>query len=106
MAEPIPISDRARGMPASPIRRLAPLAVAAAAAGKHVHSLNIGQPDIPAPAEMLARLRDFDERNVAYGPSEGLPEFVTAILGSEVIRVRRAIDVSGEDAGAEPEPGG
>lgn len=73
------LSERARGMPASPIRRLAPLAVEAARAGKRVHHLNIGQPDIPAPKEVLERLRAFDEANIAYGPSEGLPEFIEAI---------------------------
>jgi len=73
------LSRRAREMPASPIRRLAPFAVAAAKAGKRVHSLNIGQPDIPSPPELLERLRSFDETNIAYGPSEGLPEFIDAI---------------------------
>ena len=47
--------------------------------GKRVHSLNIGQPDIPSPPELLERLRGFDETNVPYGPSEGLPEFIDAI---------------------------
>jgi aspartate aminotransferase len=66
-------------MPASPIRRLAPLAVAATRAGKRVHQLNIGQPDIASPPELLGRLAAFAETNVAYGPSEGLPEFIEAI---------------------------
>jgi aspartate aminotransferase len=75
----IRLATRALEMPASPIRRLAPLAVAASRAGKKVFGLNIGQPDIPAPAEILGRLREFDEPNVAYGPSEGLPEFIEAV---------------------------
>jgi len=73
------LSDRGRSMPASPIRRLAPLAAAARAAGTKVYSLNIGQPDIPSPRQILDRLRAFDETNVAYGPSEGLPEFIEAV---------------------------
>lgn len=73
------LSTRSRRLPASPIRRLAPLAVAATAAGKRVHALNIGQPDIPTPPEMLERLRSFNGPNVAYGPSEGLPEFLEAV---------------------------
>jgi aspartate aminotransferase len=68
-------------MPASPIRRLAPFAAAARAAGVRVLPLNIGQPDIPAPDVMLERLRGFDGVNVAYGPSEGLPEFLDALVG-------------------------
>ena len=73
------LSERALTMPASPIRRLAPLAVAATGAGIRIHHLNIGQPDIAAPREILDRLRSFDQPLVAYGPSEGLPEFVDAI---------------------------
>jgi aspartate aminotransferase len=66
-------------MPESPIRRLAPLAVAATATGKKVFNLNIGQPDIPSPREILDRLASFDEPNVAYGPSQGLPRFIESI---------------------------
>ena len=73
------LSRRAVAMPASPIRRLAPLAAAAVREGTTVHHLNIGQPDIATPPECLERLRTFDEVNVAYGPSEGLPEFVDAV---------------------------
>lgn len=73
------LSQRAESMPASPIRRLAPFATAARAAGKTVYALNIGQPDIPTPKEILDRIRAFDQRNVPYGPSQGLPEFVEAL---------------------------
>jgi aspartate aminotransferase len=45
-----------------------------------VFQLNIGQPDIPSPPQMLAALREFDQPNLAYGPSEGLPEFIDALL--------------------------
>jgi len=73
------LARRAQDMPASPIRRLAPFAAEARAAGKTVYGLNIGQPDIPTPDAVLERLRAFDGRNVAYGPSEGLPEFLDAL---------------------------
>jgi aspartate aminotransferase len=66
-------------MPASPIRRLAPLAAEARQAGRTVLGLNIGQPDIPTPEPILARLRGYHEPYVAYGPSQGLPEFVEAL---------------------------
>jgi aspartate aminotransferase len=66
-------------MPESPIRRLAPFAVAAAQAGKKVYNLNIGQPDIPSPREILDRLAAFDQPNVAYGPSQGLPAFIESV---------------------------
>lgn len=75
------LARRAQEQPASPIRRLAPLAAEARRHGRHVFQLNIGQPDIPAPREILERLKTFDQPNVAYGPSEGLPEFLTAVQG-------------------------
>jgi aspartate aminotransferase len=73
------LARRAEAQPASPIRRLAPFAAEARRLGKHVFQLNIGQPDIPAPREVLDRLSTFDQPNVAYGPTEGQPEFLDAI---------------------------
>lgn len=73
------LSSRAQRMPASPIRRLAPFALAARQAGKTVFPLNIGQPDIPTPQVILDRLRAYRDTNVPYGPSQGLPEFVEAL---------------------------
>lgn len=73
------LSHRARIMPASPIRRLAPLAAAARAAGKTIYALNIGQPDIETPRAILDRLRGYDARFIPYGPSQGLPEFIDAL---------------------------
>lgn len=73
------LSRRAHDMPASPIRRLAPLATTARERGNRVFGLNIGQPDIPTPREVLDRLKTFDETNVAYGPSEGLPGFLDVL---------------------------
>ena len=75
----LPLSRRGQAMPASPIRRLAPLGVQAQKAGKIVHGLNIGQPDIPTPPVILERLRSYDAAYVPYGPSQGLPEFVEAL---------------------------
>ncbi len=75
------LSRRAASMPASPIRRLAPYAVDARRRGVTVHGLNIGQPDIPTPKEILERYRTFPEGHVPYGPSQGLPEFLEALRG-------------------------
>ena len=68
------LSRRGRLMPASPIRRLAGLADDATSRGIDVYRLNIGQPDIPTPPEMLDAIRGFDDPVLAYGPSGGLPE--------------------------------
>ena len=73
------LSRRAQRMPASPIRRLAPLADAAKARGIHVHHLNIGQPDIETPACMRDRLREMTDRVLEYSPSTGTPEFVRSL---------------------------
>ena len=81
MSQSSRLSQRAQLMPASPIRRLAPLAAAARQAGKSIYALNIGQPDIPTPRPILDRLRSYDAANVPYGPSQGLPEFIEALRG-------------------------
>jgi len=67
------LSRRGAELPASPIRRLVPFADAARARGIHVHALNIGQPDVPTPPGMLKAYRNYDEKVLAYGPSQGLP---------------------------------
>lgn len=46
------ISQRAELMPASPIRKLVPLAEAARARGVKIYHLNIGQPDLPSPHQI------------------------------------------------------
>src|SRR5581483_7608614 len=73
------LSRRATLMPASPIRRLAPLADAAKARGTRVYHLNIGQPDIETPACMRERLRQLDERVLEYSPSTGTPDFLRSL---------------------------
>lgn len=66
-------------MPASPIRRLAPAAEEAKRRGVRVLHLNIGQPDLPTPDEILRRLGEIDDRVLCYTPSGGTPEFVAAV---------------------------
>ena len=51
------ISIRGTEMPASPIRKLAPLADAAKQRGIHVFHLNIGQPDLPTPQAAIDAIR-------------------------------------------------
>ncbi len=79
MTQPTRLSQRAATMPASPIRRLAPYAVAARARGLVVHGLNIGQPDIPTPQVILDRFGQYASPYVPYGPSQGLPEYIEAL---------------------------
>lgn len=59
-------------MPASPIRKLVPLAREAEKRGVKVIRLNIGQPDLPTPQEGLDALKTIDRKVLEYSPSEGL----------------------------------
>ena len=59
-------------MPASPIRRLGPLAKEAIKRGVKVYRLNIGQPDVPTPKEGLDALKNIDRKVLEYSPSDGL----------------------------------
>ena len=65
------ISERAVLMPASPIRRLVPLAEQAIAKGIKVHRLNIGQPDLASPQVGLDALKNIDRKVLEYSPSDG-----------------------------------
>ncbi len=66
------VSKRGEEMPASPIRRLVPLANKAIEKGIKVYRLNIGQPDVPTPPAALEALRHIDREVLEYSPSEGL----------------------------------
>lgn len=79
MTRPEP-SQRGRSMPASPIRRLAPAAEEAKRRGLRVLHLNIGQPDLPTPGEILRRLGQIQDQVLCYTPSGGTPEFIASIL--------------------------
>ena len=87
------ISRKGYLMPESPIRKLVPFAEEAKKRGMKVYHLNIGQPDIPTPREVLDRLATFDEPNIAYGPSEGLPELIEVLPNEIETQRRTAADV-------------
>ena len=65
------ISQRGTLMPASPIRKLVPLADAAKARGVHVYHLNIGQPDLPTPHAAIDAIRNISRSVLEYSPSQG-----------------------------------
>ena len=73
------LSARAREMPASPIRKLMPLADEARKRGTHVYHLNIGQPDLETPPAMRERLRQLTDKVYAYTPSGGTPEYLVTL---------------------------
>jgi len=66
------LSDRAKEIQASPIRKLTPHANSAKQRGLKVYHLNIGQPDIETPELMMTSFHQFSEKVLEYGPSQGL----------------------------------
>ncbi len=75
------ISVRGTEMPASPIRKLAPLAEAAKQRGVHVYHLNIGQPDVPTPQVALDAIRNIDRKVLEYSPSQGFRSYREKLTG-------------------------
>lgn len=73
------ISQRVQNLSTSPIRKLAPYADAAKAAGKKVYHLNIGQPDIATPSQFMDSIRNYNDKVIAYGNSKGEMFLIKAI---------------------------
>ena len=74
------MSNRITSFQCSPIRRLVPYAREAKSKGIHVIHLNIGQPDILTPEEALQAIRNYDEKIIEYGLSEGEVELRKGLL--------------------------
>lgn len=79
MKSPAVVSNRLTSVPASPIRKLVPFAVAAKKEGVHVYHLNIGDPDIKTPEVMIDVLRNWTQNPIGYDQSQGNPEFLEAM---------------------------
>ncbi|MDY6914766.1 MAG: pyridoxal phosphate-dependent aminotransferase [Candidatus Cloacimonadota bacterium] len=69
------LSKRAVEVQASPIRKLMPYAETAKGKGIKIYHLNIGQPDIETPQVMIDVYRNYTDKVLAYGPSQGLLEY-------------------------------
>jgi aspartate aminotransferase len=65
------VSNRGKLMPPSPIRKLVPYAEAAKKRGTKVFHLNIGQPDIETPPQILDAVRHSDFKVLEYSHSAG-----------------------------------
>jgi aspartate aminotransferase len=75
------ISIRGTEMPASPIRKLAPLAYAAKERGVKVYHLNIGQPDLPTPQCAIDAIKNIDRKILEYSPSQGYKSYRQKLTG-------------------------
>jgi aspartate aminotransferase len=73
------LSLRLDVVPASPIRKLVPLAVKAKREGVRVYHLNIGDPDIKTPEVMIDVLHRWKINPIGYGQSQGEPVFLEAL---------------------------
>ena len=88
------ISNLGSRMPSSPIRKLAPLSVAAKKEGVKVYHLNIGQPDLPTPPQALEALKALDRKTLEYSPSEGFSSLRKKLAG---YYKRYGIEVSADE---------
>lgn len=73
------ISERARLCELSPMRKFHPYSAAAAARGRKIYHLNIGQPDIATPPAFFDALRQFHQPVLEYATSGGKTVLIDAI---------------------------
>jgi aspartate aminotransferase len=66
------ISLKGKTMPASPIRKLVPFSEKAKKRGIKVYHLNIGQPDIETPVNVMDKIRNIDLKVLEYSHSAGI----------------------------------
>lgn len=69
------ISNKGKGLPESPIRKLVPYAELAYKANKTVYHLNIGQPDIKSPEIAMDAVVNHGLEILAYTRSDGSEEY-------------------------------
>jgi aspartate aminotransferase len=66
------ISQRGQACPPSPIRKLVPFSDVAKKKGIKVYHLNIGQPDIETPPNVMEKIRNTDLKVIEYSHSAGI----------------------------------
>jgi len=74
------LSNRARHIQESPIRKLAALSLDTKKRGVQVYHLNIGQPDIVTPDVFMKRVCAYEDKVLSYGPSDGLDPLKEAMV--------------------------
>jgi aspartate aminotransferase len=88
------ISLKGRTMPASPIRKLVPFSENAKARGIKVYHLNIGQPDIETPENVLNKIRNIDFKVLEYSHSAGMISYRKKLV---TYYKKNNIDISPEE---------
>lgn len=74
----VKISNRAKVMQASPLRKLASIAEARKRNGVKVYHLNIGQPDLPTASVVYDTIYNMGKPTLAYAPSAGINQTISA----------------------------
>ena len=69
------LSSKGQVMPSSPIRKLVPFAETAKKNGTHVFHLNIGQPDIETPSQVIQKIQKIDRKVIEYSHSAGFQSY-------------------------------
>jgi aspartate aminotransferase len=90
----ISISRRGQAVPPSPIRKLIPLADQAKKRGIKIYHLNIGQPDIETPPVFWQAVKNYANKVLAYGNSQGMAEYLEKL--SKYYQ-RRGLDIKPEE---------
>ncbi len=88
------ISKKAELMPASAIRKLAPVADLAKKQGVKVYHLNLGQPDIKSPKCAIDGIKDFKAEFVSYAHSSGIAELREKLVYDYYRKFDINIDIS------------
>lgn len=98
------LSSRGQLMPPSPIRKLVPYAEAAKKKGFKVYHLNIGQPDIETPEQILNAVRHADFKVLEYSHSAGNESYRRKLVeyykktGIEVDHTQIIVTTGGSEA--------
>ena len=74
------ISERGLNIQESPIRKLAAIANQTKKKGISIYHLNIGQPDIATPDIFYRNIKNFSDKVLSYGPSDGLEELKKVMI--------------------------
>lgn len=76
--EKLQVSNRAKNIIASPMRKFLPLIREAEKKGIKVFKLNVGDPDLETPKVFLKAIKSYHKKTLPYAPSSGILEHVKA----------------------------
>ena len=98
------LSLKGKMMPASPIRKLVPFSEEAKKRGTKVYHLNIGQPDIETPENVMNKIRNTDLKVLEYSHSAGMISYRKKLVeyykkfGIEVTTEEMIVTTGGSEA--------